>query len=185
MSNWWIDLSSWLQQNVLNFVQTLAILVSITIAIIEFRKSARTNRLSTTLEITTSHRHLWSFALSDPDLSRVLLNDIDLKKEPITDKEKLFVTLLIAHVSYVFRAHQVGLYKIDEASMGDIARIFSLPIPNAVWSGLRIKYDKQFVNLVDRAMKTLEPAEHRKRGSQIFKKCWQRVWQWLAKSYTP
>jgi len=155
--NWWSQLQPWLSQNILDVAQTMAIIVGLIMTIIEFRTTIKTNYLSTDMAITQSHREIWKETLSDPELSRFYSVDVDLNKNPVSFRERIFVYLLMSHVNFVYKAHKYRTYPLKRNEIADVGNFFTLPIPSFVWqTELKKLYDKEFIKFVDQAINMVQ-----------------------------
>lgn len=138
----------WIEQNGLDIIQTIAIFTALVISAIEFRKAQRLRSVSIEYEIVKSHRNLFIHLISDPQLMRVIDEKVDLVKEPVTPKEKIYVSLLILHIYSVFQANKAGLLTTTTTDRASIADFFQWPIPRAVWSMNKDMYREEFVAFV-------------------------------------
>lgn len=143
---------SWLRGNLLDVVQTLAIVVSLFISISVLRKSVRASRLDAIFEIAASHRELWLSSMNDPELSRVTEANVDISAKPPSFKEKMFVVLLVSHLNSVYEANQSGLLCIPSTSYSDFAGFFSLPIPALIWNEIKQFQNPDFVKFVEKGI---------------------------------
>jgi hypothetical protein len=116
---------------VLNLIQTIAIVVMLWITVVQLKSTLRADRATAALEITTSHREIWSHLLTNPALGRILDPNVDLQKEPVTVIEEFFVVLVANHMSAVYDAHKEGIHRLYP---DDMRAFFILPIPRAVWA---------------------------------------------------
>ena len=75
--------------------------------------------------------------LHDPSLLRVLAPDADLAREPLTEAEEIFVTLVIQHLHTVVTAMRDELTINPEGLRRDLRQFLARPIPGVVWNGLK------------------------------------------------
>jgi len=101
------------------------------------------------IKMAEQHRNLWSQLISQPELSRVVNQTAELQREPITEKERWFVSLLILHLSTAYYAMKDRMFMKPEGVQKDIQWLFSFPITKAVWETLMPFQDKDFVNFVE------------------------------------
>jgi len=106
----------------------------------------KSNRVVTSLQVTSSHRDVWSNFLADPSLARVTETDPDLQNHPITQREEYFVILVISHITAVYDAYRAGVYPFFER---DIVDFLSLPIPFEVWQRIKRYQQITFSKFVD------------------------------------
>jgi hypothetical protein len=85
--------------------------------------------------------------LNNPALARILDENPDLDKQPITPLERYFVILIANHMSAVYDAYLEGLHRIYEA---DIASFWELPIPREVWEKIKPYQSPKFVAFVEK-----------------------------------
>jgi hypothetical protein len=90
--------------------------------------------------------------LNDQKLIRVCDATADLTKHPITDAERIFVTLVIVHVNSVYYALNDELVIEYEGLRRDIAQFFSLPIPKSVWEENKQFQNTDFIIFFENAM---------------------------------
>jgi hypothetical protein len=130
-------------------LQSAAIIGSLLFTGLSFRIDAKVRRASNLLIITEQHRGLWLHLLDRPELGRVLDATADLKQKPLTEGEELFVSLLILHLSSVYRVMCNSLVIEPEELRKDISSFFSLPIPASVWIKKKEFQNKDFVAFVE------------------------------------
>jgi hypothetical protein len=70
----------------------------------------------------------------------------------VTESERLFVRFLILHLATSFEARKRRMYFAEEGLKRDMREFFSLPIPRAIWSGVRVYQQQDFVHFVDEAV---------------------------------
>ena len=125
---------SYLETHWFNLLQTIAIVAGLFFTGRNMLIDARSRRVQNLFAITQQHRSIWSEALSNPKLLRVLSLDANLRKKPVTLEERIFINLVILHVSALFDAVRQGLMKEVPGQDEDLKTFFSLPIPNTVWN---------------------------------------------------
>ena len=109
--------------------------------------------------LTTAQREIWSRLYERNELSRVLSESVNLRHEPITSEEELFVHTLILHLRTAFKARDLGMQFDDDAVAADIRQFFNRPIPRTVWECSKVFQDREFVEFVDRCIGPLGDAE--------------------------
>ena len=141
--------SQWIGQNWFVLLQSLAIIASLLFTGISLRRDAKGRRIANLIDLTASHRDIWAQFDRRPGLARVLDPKADVTRKVVTDAEKIFVTLIILHLSSVPRAGGC-LSLTPDGLQQDVKTLFSLPIPNAVWGEdqASARYPK-FVEFVD------------------------------------
>ena len=74
---------------------------------------------------------------------------MDLKKQPVSDEESLFVKTLILHLDTVRRTMAAGIFAEIQGLQNDIRDFFTLPIPKAVWEKIKRFQDGDFIAFVE------------------------------------
>jgi len=143
---------NWVAENWFGLLQTVGIVGSLLLAAYTTRKDERARRVGNSIAVNEQYRQIWRQLFEHPKLSRVLAKDIDLEKEPVSTEEELFVTMLIQHLSTVYRATKHGEFVKLEGLQRDVEESFSLPIPKAVWEKIKPFQDKDFVAFVERCL---------------------------------
>lgn len=115
---------------------------------VSLRTDARTRRVANLLTITANHRDVWTQLYKRPELRRVL-ETTDLRRQPVTREEELFVNLVVQHLNSVFYAMKDELLVPQEGLRRDVWWFFSHPIPSAVWNRLRVLQNEDFAAYVE------------------------------------
>ena len=142
--------SAWLGQNWFLLVQTALFTVCLFLIASALYLDSRARRVANLIQLTKDHRELWERMYSEPELSRILDPDADLRKTPVQPGEEVFVVFLILHLSSFYYGTRSGFCPRPEGLRNDIVRFFSLPIPRAVWKKVKALQDTPFVEFVDR-----------------------------------
>ena len=124
---------SWLGSNWFNLLQTIGIVAGLCFTGRSLLFDARIRKISNLLSITEHHRSIWEQVLAHPKLSRVLEPHADLKSTPISLEERIFVNLIILHLTAVMAAIKGSVHSKPAGQDEDLREFFSLPIPNKVW----------------------------------------------------
>jgi hypothetical protein len=148
-----MEASQWIRQNWFDLLQTVGIVGSLLLAAYATRKDERARRIGNSIAISEQYRQIWKELYDRPKLSRALDKDVDLEKKPISGQEELFVTLLISHLSTVFRAMKHGEFVKLEGLEKDVKEFFSLPIPKAIWRKVVALQDKDFARFIETVVK--------------------------------
>ena len=77
---------------------------------------------------------------------------VDVTRFPVTESERLFVRFLILHLATSFEARKRKMFLLEEGLKRDIREFFTLPIPRAVWFGVRAYQQQDFVAFVEEMM---------------------------------
>jgi hypothetical protein len=142
-------MSSWFSQPWVELFQTVGIVGSLLFAAYTTRKDEQARRIGNSIAISEQYRQIWKEVYQYPELSRVLIKEIDFEKEPISGREELFVTMLILHLSTVYRAMKNGEFVKLEGLQRDVKEFFSLPIPKEVWGKMKVTQNDDFVAFVE------------------------------------
>jgi hypothetical protein len=132
-------------------ISSVAIIASLLFTAVELRHLERAQRITNLLTITKHHREIWSQLFTQPNLGRVLEPNVDLTRQPVSNKEALFVKFLILHLQAIFKATKQKMLVSPEALDTDIHSFFSLPIPKTIWERSRPMQDADFVQFVESA----------------------------------
>ena len=141
--------SAWLADNSVNLLSTFGIVGSFFIAAKAFRSEAKTRRIANLLSITANHREVWKVFVNDKALARVLSASADTNRQPVTEAEQAFVTLVFAHISSVYYAMNDQLVVNLDGLRRDIVQFLSLPVPRAVWEKIKVVQNDDFVAFVE------------------------------------
>jgi hypothetical protein len=152
-------MGQWLADNFFNIVTTVCG-TGLWFTAFSIRKDAqarkeetKARKVANLLAITANHREIWKEYLNNPNLARVRDTTADLAQHPVTDREQVFVTLVILHTQSVYYAQTDRLVVEYEGMRQDIAQFFSLPIPNAVWSKTKLLQNQDFAAFIDSSLK--------------------------------
>jgi len=142
---------SWITAHWFDLLQTAGIVGGLVFTGVIARRDERARAIGNAIAIKQQYREIWQELYDRPKLFRILKADVDLKSNPLTDEEELFVTQLILHLDTVFRAKQAGVFVEIGGLRKDVANFLSLPIPRQVWTKLKPYQDKDFVTFVENA----------------------------------
>jgi len=90
------------------------------------------------------------------------MESVNLRQEPVTLEEEMFVHTLILHLRTAFKARELGMQFDDDAVAADIREFLNRPIPRSVWERSKVFQDADFVGFVERS---IEPRETGKRAA--------------------
>jgi len=144
-----MGVTTWLGQNWFVLLQTVGIVASLLFTAIAFRQDILERQLLNLLHITDRHRDIWRELYQKPDLWRVVDPAANPRRRPVTDREELFVTLIILHLVTVHRAIKQGLVSRLGGVRQDIRDFFTLPLPKAVWQKISPLHEPDFVRFVE------------------------------------
>jgi hypothetical protein len=142
----------WFRDNWFALLQSLGIVGGLFFTGISLRTDANVRRIGNLFTVTKHHREIWTTLYTRPELKRVIDASADLKAQPISDEEELFVNLLILHLASNYRAAKAGMFLLRGEIRADIISFFSLPIPRAVWKKIKAFQDKEFASFVENCL---------------------------------
>src|SRR5260370_24950623 len=96
-------MQGWIAENWFTVLSAIGIVGGLLFPAVSLRSETKTRRISNLLILTQNHRDLWTQLLHYPPLARVLDKVADIRKQPITTDEELFVNFVIQHLN---SAHQ-------------------------------------------------------------------------------
>ncbi len=140
--------------NILDIVQSIALIITLIIIYWELRHTRRHNEVAVDLQIATSHRELWMYFLKNPQLHRILEKNVDLGKTPITTAEHLFVNMLFSHIHSVFKADQERIINMPVEWKSDLDFFLEFPIPAKIWGKNKHMYENEFIAFFEFPHKT-------------------------------
>ncbi|MDR3411949.1 MAG: hypothetical protein P4L87_13565 [Formivibrio sp.] len=147
-----MEIFHWATGHWFECVETLGIIASFLFTAYVAHKDERARQISNMFAVNERHDFIWS-QLGEPGLTRIRQKDVNFREQPVTDREWAFVTMLLLHLDTVRRASQAGLFITLDGLQSDIRYFLSLPIPRAVWETIRPFQDKEFIELVEKALK--------------------------------
>ena len=144
-----MEIGEWFANNAVNLLSTFGIVGGFYIAALSFRSEAKTRRVANLLTITANHREVWKVFVNDKSLARVLSPSANTTDQPVTDAEKAFVTMAIAHISSVYYAMNDQLVVNLDGLRRDIVEFLSLPVPREVWENIKVLQNDDFAAFVE------------------------------------
>ena len=144
-----MEIGGWVSQNWFNLFSVIGIIAGLWFTAFSLRSETKTRRVANLLTITANHREIWKEFLNNPKLARVRDAAADTAKQPVTDAERVFVTLVILHINSVYYAMSDQLVVKYEGLRRDIAQFFSLPIPQAVWDRMKVFQNDALVRFIE------------------------------------
>ncbi len=140
---------AWVSSNsrqILDVIQSVAIVGTLLVTYFQLRATNRSNRAVVSLQVTASHREIWTLMFTTPGVARVLDENPNLAEEPITRREEYFVIMVVNHMSAAYDAYREGMFRLYEA---DVRDFFTLPIPARVWEEIRPYQGPELVEFID------------------------------------
>lgn len=141
--------ASWLAVHWLDLLQSIGIIGGLLLTSYVAWKDTEARRVANSIAINEQYRQIWRELYDHPELSRVLQKRVDLKQEPISLSEELFVTTLILHLGTVVRATKRGEFVQLEGLRKDVKEFFALTIPRNIWGKIKAFQDSEFVAFID------------------------------------
>lgn len=131
-------------------------------------RNISSRKLSNYQEIVKSHRDIWKITIDKPEIyGRILEKGVDLSQNPITYQEKLFIQLVLLHMTSAFSfSKQSEMVKISKLKY-DFDDFISLTIPNEVWKDVKEFYNSDFVKFIDNPAKNNLTALRKYVGKKI------------------
>ena len=146
----------WLSQHWYEASQTGGIIGGLIFTALSLRDTHEAQKITNLFTLTQYHHELYGQLFDRPELRRIFQPDADVLQQPVTDDERLFLTLLILHVSLALEAMRMKAIIPIEGLEHDLAELFSKPIPRAVWRELRSVQNHDVRELIDRLTDTIE-----------------------------
>ena len=144
-----MDFLSVVWENWFDAVQTLALVSSGLLGAYYLRDEAKQRRITNEWEITKQHTQLWLHRLSNHNLARIEATDRNLRSEPITDDERIFIHLLILLLAKSYKTAKAEMFTLPKGLSADISTFFASPIPRHVWQENKRFLDQDFVQFVE------------------------------------
>ncbi len=142
----------WISDNWFTLLQSAGIIGSLLFTGITLWIDSKSRRVTNLITLTNQHRDIWSEFNRRPELARVLKSEVSLLEKPVTDKEEVFVTMIILHLSGMYQAMADRHVRAPERIEDDIRSFFSLPVPSAVWQKVRPFQDQAFAEYLENCL---------------------------------
>ena len=152
----------WFGANWFNLLQTVAIVAGLFFTGRSFLVDTRIRRISNLLNITEHHRSIWQQVIDKPNLLRVLSAEAKLDIKPITLEERIFVNLIILHLTAVMAAIKGRVHEQPAGQDEDLREFFSLPIPNRVWKDSKRFREPDVIAYIESLLKPKPKKRRRK-----------------------
>lgn len=140
--------AGWIAEHGLQALQAAGIVGGLLFTGFSFRQSVRVQRAQFLINITQQHRTIWLKVFDSPKLKRILSKSPPRGPTPTQD-ERLFVNLIILHVTSTLYAMRKGILDKPAGFDVDLAEFFSLPIPAVVWNDMKHLRDRRTVRYVE------------------------------------
>jgi len=96
-----MEVLNWLAEQRFYLIQTVGVVGGLVFTAHAIRKDERARTISNTIALNEQYTQMWHEFYERPALSRILKKKVDLKKQPVSDEETLFVKMLILHLDTV------------------------------------------------------------------------------------
>lgn len=148
-----MEVTRWLVHHGESLLESVGIIGGLIFTGIGLHRDSKARRIENMISLTQQHRDIWRQAMESPELIRVQEQGRDLEKEPLTERERLFVRSLILHLSTVYRAVKLDELLKPHGMERNIRQFFAAPAAWAVWSGLKDYQDPDLVAFVERLLR--------------------------------
>ncbi len=142
----------WITTHATSLLESAGIIGSLLFTGVTLRRDSRSRHVANLISLTAQHRDIWERFYDKPHLSRIRDPKADLKKQPPTRDESLFVNLLILHLNCWYQAIRRGEITPPEGLGMDVGSFYRLPIPNHIWQQRKKLHDVDFVRFVENAI---------------------------------
>lgn len=139
-------MEGWLTENWFNLFSSAGIIGGLWFTAVSLRSETKTRRIANLLVINGNYREIWRELFRRPELSRVLDASADVKAQPVTPEEELFINLVISRINRVFYTMDDDLVVKLEGSRKDMAEFFSRPVAKPL-------QNRDFAEFMESAMK--------------------------------
>lgn len=140
---------AWLNGNWFSLLQSVGIVGGLIFTALSLRGDTRSRKVGYLLALKEEHRVLWSEMHNRPELGRVMAEEIDLVKCPITVAEERFLNLVIVHFHTGWQLAIAGAAHSLDVMAADVRGFFTLPLPLIVWNQSKGNRDPKFVSFVE------------------------------------
>lgn len=146
---------AFITRNWIDILQSTGIIAGLFTSAYTIHKNAQVQRVQNLFTLTKNHREIWNQVVERPDLARILDPNPDLRQDPITNAERLFVLFLILHLASSFEATKHGMYFAEQGLRADICDFFALPIVQLIWDDAKKYQQSEFVRFVEANLRPL------------------------------
>lgn len=146
-------LSSWVDGNWFNAIQTAGIIGSLWLAMAAANRDAKAKEIENLLSLSEQHRELWKTVPQRKDLVRIFQPDADVLLIPVAVEEAEFLNLVIVHFQTGWWIAKAGGITTLKELRTDARSFFALPLPRAVWEKTKQNRNKEFVRFIEKSIK--------------------------------
>jgi len=144
-----METARWIAEHWFDLLQTAGIVSGFAFTIHALHTESEARKIDNMIALNQEHMSIWKEMYARPELSRIMEDRVALDTKPLSHEERLFVTFLILHLGVVYRAMTAKMFVNVEGLKGDVKSFFALPVPKAVWNGIKSSQDKDFVMFVE------------------------------------
>lgn len=148
-----MEATPWLAQNWFELLQSIGIVGGLLFTAYATWRNDHSRRISNSIAISNQHRELLQPIYSQSDVTRVLDQCADIRKQPISLAEENYTIARVGHLSTAYRAIKKGELVKLKGLRKDVQQFFALPIPGAVWEKLKPLQDDNLVIFVESCMR--------------------------------
>src|SRR6185436_2536598 len=123
-----MEVLQWITLHWLDLLQSIGIVAGLLFTVHTIRTDARSRRIANVIAFAAQHREIWKQMYERPELARVLQDNVDLIRKPVTNNERLFAKLLILHLDSVHRVIKEDMFVNLSGLQKDIRMSFAMPI---------------------------------------------------------
>lgn len=153
------DFFSWFQVNWSSFIGAAGIIGGLYFTSMTTRENSkvvredcRARQVQNLLGMDERHDKLWKEAQERPDLKRILAEKVDLKNEPLTVEEDIFLRRVIRFLETGWRLEKIMDRGELDILAKDVAAFLRHPLPQTVWKSVREFRNPEFVTFVEQAI---------------------------------
>lgn len=145
-----MEILHWLLQHGQSAIETIGIIAGLIFTGTSLRSETKARRVGNLIALTAQHRDIWKQVYEHPELTRVSDPQANLKANPPSAGEALFVRFLILYLGTLYRSIRLDELLKPDGMERDVRDFFALPIPREVWRELKKFQDRDFVTFIDR-----------------------------------
>jgi hypothetical protein len=150
-----MEIVRWLGEHGESLLSSLGIVGGLAFTGVGLHRDSRARRIENLISLTQQHREIWAQVLDAPALARVAEPLRDIRKEPATERERLFLQSLVLYLGTVHRAVQLDELLKPHGMEQDIRDFFTRPLPHMFWLEIRRYQDPDFSDFVERNLNAI------------------------------
>lgn len=137
----------WIQNEGFDLLEALGLIGGLFYTGWSIHRGIATHRVSNLLALTQANREIRSLLAQVPN--RLLDAHANIKKNPITDKDRHLVSIIVQHYFSTFYLALHDRFVNPAGLEKDIHWFFSFPVPAAVWGELAEFQRKDFRDFIE------------------------------------